>query len=355
MDRKKLRNLVFLMLLFALTVWSVFHGEDLRSVLYYLATADLRYIAAGILCVIGFILGESVVIFYLLRILGSRVRFFHCCLYSFVGFFYSCITPSASGGQPMQVMMMRRDRIPVPVSTVVLALVTITYKLVLVFLGLIVLCVRPPQIMAYLEPAESLIVIGLILNVVCVAALLLLVFHPSLVHAAAVRCMMVLHRIRPFHNLEKQMIRLQRLADQYYGTAEFYRNNRHVVVRVFLITLLQRCCLFLVTWFTYRAFDLSSKSLWVILTLQGMISVAVDMLPLPGGMGISENLFLLIFEPVFGEELLLPAMVVSRGIGYYTQLLISAVMTAAACLIIREKSGQMTEIPEGKKEGDIPL
>ena len=68
-----------------------------------------------------------------------------------------------------------------------------------------------------------------------------------------------------------------------------------------------------------------------------MISVAVDMLPLPGGMGISETLFLTIFEPVFGPDLILPAMVVSRGVSYYSQLLISAVMTAAASFILGGK------------------
>lgn len=55
-----------------------------------------------------------------------------------------------------------------------------------------------------------------------------------------------------------------------------------------------------------------------------MISVSVDMLPLPGGMGISEKLFSMIFEPVFGSALLIPGMILSRGLGYYTELLISA-------------------------------
>ncbi len=55
--------------------------------------------------------------------------------------------------------------------------------------------------------------------------------------------------------------------------------------------------------------------------LQAVISVSVDMLPLPGGMGISETLFLKIFRPVFGSTLLLPAMVLSRGLGYYGELL----------------------------------
>ena len=80
--------------------------------------------------------------------------------------------------------------------------------------------------------------------------------------------------------------------------------------------------------------------------LQAVISVSVDMLPLPGGMGISETLFLKIFPPVFGNTLLLPAMVLSRGLGYYGELLVSAVFTIVAQLTIgntkREKRGGTT-------------
>ena len=56
------------------------------------------------------------------------------------------------------------------------------------------------------------------------------------------------------------------------------------------------------------------------------------MLPLPGGMGISEAMFLDIFGGIFGSALLLPAMVISRGISYYTQLVLCGLVTAAAAI-----------------------
>ena len=110
------------------------------------------------------------------------------------------------------------------------------------------------------------------------------------------------------------------------------------MIRVFLITLVQRMILFVVAWFTYRAFHLSGESFVTIVLLQAMIAVAVDMLPLPGGMGISENLFLALFEPVFGAVLVLPGMVICRGISYYTQLMVSAVMTLVSMFILRKKT-----------------
>ena len=60
-------------------------------------------------------------------------------------------------------------------------------------------------------------------------------------------------------------------------------------------------------------------------------------------MGITEKLFSIVFLPIFGARLLLPGMVLSRGISYYVQLLLSAVMTLIAQLTIgRKKSKELS-------------
>ena len=143
-----------------------------------------------------------------------------------------------------------------------------------------------------------------------------------------------------FHLMRKKEGRLKKLEasmDTYRNTAAYLKNNPLVIVKVIEITFIQRMALFAVTWFVYQAFGLHGTGFWDILFLQAVISVSVDMLPLPGGMGISETLFLTIFSPVFGG-LLLPGMVLSRGLGYYGELLISAVFTAVAQLTIGKRN-----------------
>ncbi len=335
--KKGLLNALFLLSVFALTIWAVFRDQDISQIAECLAMADWRLLPPAVACVVLFIIGEAAIILYLLRTLGTKARFGHCCLYSFIGFFYSCITPSASGGQPMQVIAMRKDDVPVAVSTVVLAIVTITYKLVLVVIGCLVMLLQPPRIMSYLEGVEGLVYLGLALNVGAIAILLLLVFKPSIVRACAKAVLGWVGRIRPFRNPDKINARLDSMMNQYAGTADYYREHKLVMINVFVLTFMQRAFLFLVTWLTYKAFGLSGERLFTIVTLQGMISVVVDMLPLPGGMGISETLFLQIFLPIFGSELVLPGMIISRGVSYYTQLLLSAVMTVAASFILRKR------------------
>ena len=339
-DKKKVLSTLFFVAVFAFTIWTVFSGEDLSETFGLLKKADDKYILHGIVCVLGFILSESVIIYYLLYSLGKKAKLGHCCLYSFIGFFYSSITPSASGGQPMQAVAMRKDGISYAVSSVVLAIVTITYKAVLVFIGAAVLVIRPDSVMQYLEPVESIVYLGIVLNVGCVAILLLLVFKPAIVNYFARKFLHLLNRIFHFKNYEKKLETVDRLTEQYTGTSEFYKRHPLIIFNVFVITVLQRIFLFAITWFTYLAFGLNGYSFALIIVLQTMISVAADMLPLPGGMGVSENLFLEIFLPIFGEALVLPGMLISRGISFYTQIIICGIMTALASFILKRKVEQ---------------
>ena len=54
-------------------------------------------------------------------------------------------------------------------------------------------------------------------------------------------------------------------------------------------------------------------------------------------MGASETMFMRIFPALCGETLTLPVLLVSRGISYYGQLLISAIFTVVSVFIIGKR------------------
>lgn len=236
----------------------------------------------------------------------------------------------------MQIYYMKKEKISIPVSTVILMIVTITYKLVLVVIGIGVAVFGRGFVHTYLQGILPVFYLGLALNIFCVTFMTILVFHPLFAKAIMVKGLKVLERIHLMKKKENRLRKLEDSMDTYRDTAAYLKNNPMVIVKVIGITFVQRMALFAVTWFVYQSFGLHGAGFWEILFLQAVISVSVDMLPLPGGMGISETLFLTIFKPVFGT-LLLPGMVLSRGLGYYGELLISAIFTVAAQLTIGQE------------------
>jgi len=340
--RKLLLNILLLISVFSTTFYLIFRVQDIRGLIETINSTDNRYWLGAILCVVFFIGSESIIIFYMMNSIKQKVKLCHCFLYSFVGFFVSCITPSASGGQPAQIYFMKKDKIPIPIATLILMIVTIAYKFVLVLIGGLAFIIRPAKIMLYLEPEIWICLFGLMLNIFCVAFMLLLVFHPTLAKSQLTFLVELLAKLRLIRRKERYLLKIETAMKQYQDIAAYFRTHRLVIWNVLIITIFQRLLLFYVTYLVYRSFGLNGTDLITIVVLQGMISVAVDMLPLPGGMGISEKLFLSIFTPVFGG-VTLPAMVVSRGLSYYTELVLSAVFTVVAFFTIARKSERTLE------------
>lgn len=339
--KKILFNGIFLFVVFALTMYGVFHGKDLTELIRVIGSCRKIWLLPGVGMVLLFIWGESVIIWYMMDSFKVNVKKPTCFLFSSVGFFFSCITPSASGGQPMQIYYMKKEKIPIPVSTVILMIVTIIYKLVLVVIGIGILIFARPFLQQYLKQVLPVFYLGLVLNVLCVSFMSFLVFHPVMAKNVLSTGLGFMEHIRILKYKEERHRKLQESMEIYSDTAAYLKTHFQIMVYVLFITFIQRIALFSVTWFVYKAFGLSGTGIAEIIFLQAVISVAVDMLPLPGGMGISESLFLIIFQPVFGG-MLLPAMVLSRGLGYYGQLLISAVFTGVAQLTIGRKRNKYT-------------
>lgn len=220
-------------------------------------------------------------------------------------------------------------------------IVTIIYKLVLVAIGLGIVLFARGFLNTYLGDILFIFYLGLGLNIFCVTFMMILVFHPFLAKRIMTLGHTILEKLHLLRKKEGRLAKLEASMDMYNDTAAYIRQHPMLMLNVFLITFGQRIALFTVTYFVYRAFSLTGTPMITLITLQAVIAVSVDMLPLPGGMGISETLFLIIFAPVFGE-LLLPGMVLSRGLGYYSELLISALFTLVAVVVFghRERAAR---------------
>ncbi|MDD3183742.1 MAG: lysylphosphatidylglycerol synthase transmembrane domain-containing protein [Anaerostipes sp.] len=330
-------NAIFFIALFGLTFYAIFKNNELSELSQVIQSVKPVYFIIGFVMINLFVWCESYIIHRMLKVLRYKVPKRNCVKYSYVGFFFSCITPSATGGQPAQLFYMNRDNVDVSVGTVVLMIVTILYKFVLVFLGALIFIFKHGLISNYISDVAFFFYLGIALNVFCVAFMLLLVFEPTL---ASTILLGLIHGLEKIHILKKKEERIEKIEIsmiEYHRAAAVIKEHKGMIVEGFVVSLIQRLIHFSVTYLVFRALGLSTLGAIDIVALQSVISISVDMLPLPGGMGISEGLFLSIFRKIFQGKLLYPAMLLSRGISYYALVIISAVMTCVAHLTIKRK------------------
>ena len=336
-------GLILVITLFTLNL--IFKEQELPEIISDLKLADPRWIALGAVAAIFFVAGESSIIHYMLRVLEQKTSFLRCLKYSFIGFFFSYITPSSTGGQPMQMYHMKKDKIKIGYSTLIMLLITIAYKSVLVLLALGFLIFNFDTVALYAGDMKWLIVLGFALNLSFIILLLLVFIKPIWARALGIKVVDLLTKLHIMkrRNKEKYTEKLIRICDTYAMGADYIKKNLSVVFNVFLMTAVQRICLFSITWIIYRAYGMNETRYIDILTIQIMIAVAVEMLPLPGAAGITEGCFLLAFTEIFTMERVKPALLISRGLNFYLILIIGAVVTFAAHIINIKRDKKQTE------------
>lgn len=335
--RKNLFNALFLIALLTVTMWAIFKEQDLSMIWDTLTGVAPIYLIIGFILVILYVCSESVIIKYLLSTVQIRVPLFNCIRYSFVGFFYSCITPSATGGQPMQIYYMKKQNIDIPTATIILMLVTIEYKFVLVFVGLALVLFGQGLVQTLNFEVQFFLYLGIALNVFCVAFMSLLVFLPNTAKFLIMKGFALLKKLHLMKEKNNRTERLSNSMEIYKKASVFLKHNKVAILNTTLISFVQRFFLFFITYVVYRSFGLHAENAFTITILQAIISISVDMLPLPGGMGISERLYLLIFSPIFGGTTVATAsLLMSRGFSYYILIIVSGIISFITHLTVHE-------------------
>lgn len=320
-----------------LTFYTIFHSSDADQIVPVLKQMDVHYVLAAAVTALFFVAAEGIMIWYLLHAVEKGVGLKQCVRYSFIGFFFSGITPSATGGQPVQLFFMNRDGIRTGNATAVLMGVATAYKLVLAVLGAGMLLFWGGPLAERMGSYRILFYIGLFLNLLLVVILLGLMCTDGIrrVLEASEKLLVRLHILKASAVREQK---LEELTQSYRETVRFFGKRKGKIVFILLFTLLQRVSLFFLTWLIYRGLHLSGESIFLIMGLQAAVTIAVDMLPLPGGQGISEIVYYAVFMGVFPAGMLLPSMCAARGISFYFLLVISAVVAALSYLSGRRQN-----------------
>lgn len=73
-NRRVIFNGAFLIIVFVLTIYGVFHGEDLGAMMDAIRSADKRWLVPGLALVAFFIWGESIIIWYMMPVLWNKTE-----------------------------------------------------------------------------------------------------------------------------------------------------------------------------------------------------------------------------------------------------------------------------------------
>ena len=323
MKRKHIVSSLFLITLVVVTVWIIVKNNDMEAVVSAIKQMRISWLVLCIAIALLFVAMEGLIIWYLLRPLNENARLKYCISWSFIGNFFSGITPSATGGQPAQLYYMKHRGIKISESTPVLMTVAVLYKFVLVISGIAIFLFWNENLRRYFGGYLWAYCLGLSLNIIVVAVLLFVMVSPDCSKKVVMSIEKLLLRIKVLKHSEQRTAGLIKAVAEYQEVVTYFKTNPLKMAIAVGLTFFQRICAFCMTYLVYCGMGMSGTKPLTVVLLQACIIIASDMLPLPGSAGVAEMLYGIVFAGVFSGSFLTASMCISRGISFYMVLLVS--------------------------------
>lgn len=254
MSIKKKRNLIWVAVMGGLLAWTIYNvlrDQTPGQLAHALVSADWRFLLIGVALMAAFVAFEARSSHLILRALGTPQPYRRCYLYSSTGFFFSNITPSATGGQPAQIYYMNRDGVPVAHGAIDMLLVTIGYHTAIMIFGVLslVLCPYLPRMLG--GEVGFLLGLGFSIFFALNVAMILFLFLPGPARRICRWAIGVAVRARPSLDREKLEKKLEEQLDQYAQGARLIRATPGLLPQVLLMSMGQLACSYAVPYIIY--------------------------------------------------------------------------------------------------------
>lgn len=330
-----IKNSIFFIILFLVTFYILFKDNDLSDIFSVMKNTNKTYIAIAILCTIIYVLCEAINFWSVLKVFKYKKSFLSVLKYPFVGFFFSSITPSCSGGQPMQLYYMSKDDIKVAHGSMAIFLEFAGFQIATITLALISFAKNIEFITELGAIIKALIIIGIIVNSILLGFMLCVIFSRRV---TGIISKIVLWSGKKIRLIKTQRIikKINALVSEYQEGSVFIRQHKAMMIRIMITTFVQVTALYSVSFWVYKALGGNSTTIFQMIQLQSLLSIAVAGLPLPGGVGANETSFLKIFRIVYPKAIINSALLLTRGISFYIFMAISGLVVLFTQLFQRE-------------------
>lgn len=322
MKKKIFRNLILFILIFILTFYIILKDQSISKILEVLSGIDLKYILIAVIAMLIYFVCEAINIGRTLKTLGEKSSFYRNLKYTLIGFFFSSVTPAASGGQPMQIYYMNKDKVSVANSTLALLINLSSMQIVTISIAIISLFFNYQYMNSLLI---GLFILGIFLNSSALALLLISIFSKRMTNWI-INIVIKILKVFRIKNIEEKKERIERELSKYQTSATYIKTNKRIIVRTLITTYIQFLVYYSISYWVYRSFGYNEHSILEIVSMQSVLFATVSGIPSPGAVGVSEGGFLEIFRDVYSVNTLHEAMLLNRGVNFYLFVIISSVI-----------------------------
>ncbi|MBR6164816.1 MAG: flippase-like domain-containing protein [Clostridia bacterium] len=319
---KRVLSALFILFSIAAVVVIAFSNQELGNAWEAISRLDRTWLSGIFLCWVGYAFFEAAGTWFYLRGQGYGIRLPRVLGSTLIGFYYSNITPSAAGGQPMQINSLRKAGIPVGYGTLAITVRFAANQFVICLLSLVLWLLNREFVRGQLGGVLWAARIGLVINFAAVPLVLLAAFWRKGLQRLTERLIALGAKIRLVRDPEEAVAHATEALDTYHEALTELMHRPGQILLQLICSVISLLGLTGSVVFTYYALGQRGIPWPRVLTLSSLLFVSASYTPLPGASGAQEGGFLLYFRDIFRDGTIGLGLLIWRFFTYYLFLIV---------------------------------
>ena len=331
-------NIFVICLCVGIVCFFFFSEDGLRDLLQSGQGIIWQWIVVAVISQLVYMFTETTVIYLFIRERYKNFSYLNALKVSFTGLFWSAVTPSSTGGQPMQIYLLHSMNVEIGYATSRLMQKFLVYQVVLTFISIISVILNFGYILTNdnIVFITVLLVFGFVSQLAVTLVIVMFCFSPNISRKFIMFFAKVLGKIKIVKNLDSKISDIAKQLDTFHSSNKNIYKKPKIFIPAVILTFVQFIAMFLVPYFIYVSFGLTHIGPVQIATSQAFVNLMSGMIPIPGASGAAELGYTAFFGAIFVGGTLKSSALIWRVINYYGVIF----ATAPFAYLTKDKTDQ---------------
>lgn len=324
---KSLKKNGIILALITLVVLILVLKDDFNIVIKLLAKANIWFILIAVFSEILFLALESLAFDQILKSYDDKFKFKDTFYITVITKFFNGITPFSSGGQPMQIYMLKKNGFRITKATNAIMQNFILYQLALVVVGLLSLLLNYTlHLFPKVRTLEYLVTAGFLINTLVIVGLFVISFSNKFNKFIINLGIKILTKLKIVKNPDKQKAIWEEKCNDFHEGATYIKNHKLLCLKGFIYYLFALIISYSIPLFVVKALGSNELKLINAIVSSSYVMIMGSFVPIPGASGGIEFGYMSFFNNFIGGGVLSASLLIWRSITYYIPMVAGAIM-----------------------------
>lgn len=302
--------------------------DDFTSIVNALLNIEIYWILIALLLLFIYLICKALGIYCLAKEYKADIKFKEILRQAILGQFFCAVTPFSTGGEPMQVYMLKKSGLKVANATSIIVQNFLMYQIALVIYGIIAVALNYRfNIFSNVSILRRLVIIGFTMNLLVCIGLILISISSKFNEFILNKIIFIGRKLKFVKDKNAVTQKYQKKLEEFHASTKMYKDKRMLVLKVFVFNLIGLGVFYLIPLFVlFSTRDYVSLNVMTTIVSSAYVYIIGSFVPIPGGSGGIEYGFMQFFGSFISGYVLSAILLLWRFITYYFIIIFGAII-----------------------------